>query len=73
MTIEQRGEWVTRFFIDLVSDNEETATTGLAKKMIAEANEYREQKAQAGSKGGIAKASRGVAKVSTATFCSSKR
>lgn len=71
MSNEQRGEWITRFAIDLVGDNEESATTGLAKRMIAEANEYRELKAQAGSKGGIAKASRCVAKVSTATFCSS--
>ena len=71
MNNEQRGEWITSFAIDLVGDNEESATTDLARRMIAEANEYRELKAQAGAKGGIAKASRGVAKSSTATFCSS--
>ena len=55
MTNEQRGEWVTRFAIDLVSDCEESAQSALAKSMIAEANGYREKKAKAGSAGGTAK------------------
>jgi hypothetical protein len=48
----ERGKWVTQFAIDLAGSCEETAETNLAKLLISEANEYRRQQSEHGSKGG---------------------
>lgn len=55
--VENRGEWLLQFFIDLKNGDPEKATSTLASEIIKEAHEYRAKKAEAGKNGGLAKAS----------------
>jgi hypothetical protein len=50
------GAWALAFALDLVANDSETATTEYAKKLIEEANGYRNAKVEAGRLGGLAKA-----------------
>lgn len=52
-----RAAWVLSLALDMVSADVDNAKSQFAKDIISEAGEYKERRANAGKKGGLAKAS----------------
>lgn len=71
LNVEQRGEWILQFALDLMAAKEDESRTDLATVLIIEAKNYKKKKVLAGQKGGLAKASSAIAKASSAKVCSS--